>query len=77
MHTRLVLLGTQSAKNTIFAFPKTFTIFYLRIRYFKVKIALIITGFRVKPSGPPLFGQIGSVAEVRVIYALAKRFGAN
>ena len=30
-------------KNTIFAFPKTFTIFYLRIYYFKVKVRLILT----------------------------------
>ena len=36
------LLRTQSAKNTIFAFPKTFTIFYLRIYYFKVKVRLIL-----------------------------------
>ena len=39
----LRLLRTQSAKNTIFAFPKTFTIFYLSIYYFKVKITLILT----------------------------------
>ena len=39
----LPLLRTQSAKNTIFAFPKTFTIFYLRIYYFKVKVRLILT----------------------------------
>ena len=30
-------------KNTIFAFPKTFTIFYLSIYYFKAKVRLILT----------------------------------
>ena len=39
----LYLLRTQSAKNTIFAFPKTFTIFYLSIYYFKAKVRLILT----------------------------------
>ena len=37
------LLRTQSAKNTIFAFAKTFTIFYLKIYNFKVKVRLILT----------------------------------
>ena len=41
--TGYTLLRTQSAKNTIFAFPKTFTIFYLSIYYFKAKVRLIIT----------------------------------
>ena len=40
---RVALLRTQSAKNTIFAFPKTFTIFYLSIYYFKAKVRLILT----------------------------------
>ena len=30
-------------KNTIFAFAKTFTIFYLKIYNFKVKVRLILT----------------------------------
>ena len=38
-----MLLRTQSAKNTIFAFPKTFTIFYLSIYYFRAKVRLILT----------------------------------
>ena len=37
------LLRTQTAKNTIFSFPKTFTIFYLSIYYFKEKVSLILT----------------------------------
>ena len=37
------IIRTQSAKNTIFAFPKTFTIFYLSIYYFKAKVRLILT----------------------------------
>ena len=37
------MLRTQSAKNTIVAFAKTFIIFYLNIYNFEVKVRLTIT----------------------------------
>ena len=40
-------------KNTIFAFPKTFTIFYLSIYYFKAKVRLILTLIMVICTGTP------------------------